>query len=812
MKKTIASLLVAATMVTASAGNVIDLRGVEYQVDTLYHATIGPGTTQTSLWLHSASSQLRVFYCTVDMTNPYVKLHGVVAKDKLAGNETISGMAKRKDKPGERYFAGINADFFATKGSTGRGVSMVGSPVGSTVVKDVIFRARNGASTYKQFIVDQQGNVYVDPFTFGGKVKKADGTSATLGGINAPENNNKITIFNDLYYGSTNLKDNDYEVAAVLAEGQTFKTAGSCKMVVTAAPSNAGDMTIEAGHYVLHGKGTASEFIASLKQGDTITVSPTWTANGVKVNPTEVVSGNPKILGGGEVLDSEADRGDASSLHPRSAIGYGDGGNKVYFMVVDGRSAISAGVRTSVLGAIMKYAGATDAMNVDGGGSSCLYTSALGVRNKPSDGNERADGNAFFATCTAPDDNTVAAVKFVDWKLETPKYGIYTPQFYGYNQYGILVDTDLKGVKLSCPASIGHVREDGAFVADGEGYGLLTATFGGSTATLPVTVGGSTANLSLRNDSVINDGYRRYAVEVQNTFNEKTLPIDPAALTWSSSDEGVVTIGANDGILKGVANGEAKVTGTLGDFKCDMKVMVEKPAKHVMPIDPNTDPSTWTFSISGGANGQAEAMGDGLKYSFTGKSSRLYYMNLNKKIRLWSLPDTLRLRLNTGGLGVKSVAFTLRTPGSNANNVTITPENFNPNAENVIDVPTALWADATDMATYPISLSTIRVNLNKTTAGQQYTLLFNGIEAVYNMKELGPTAIETIDAASQLTVTAAGGVLTFSRALDSVQAYDLGGRLIASAAGASQLTVGKGAMVVVATIGGKTIAQKLVVR
>ena len=205
-------------------------------------------------------------------------------------------------------------------------------------------------------------------------------------------------------------------------------------------------------------------------------------------------------------------------------------------------------------------------------------------------------------------------------------------------------------------------------------------------------------------------------------------------------------------------------------------------------------------------------MGDGLKYSFTGKSSRLYYMNLNKKVRLWSLPDTLRVRLNPGGVGVKSVAFTLRTPGSNAKTVTITPDQFDPNAENVIDVPTALWADANDMATYPISLSTIRVNLDKTTAGQQYTMLFNGIEAVYNMKELGPTAIETIDAASQLTVTAAGGVLSFSRALDSVQAYDLGGRLIASARNASQLTVGKGAMVVVATLGGKTIAQKVMVR
>ena len=112
------------------ASDVVLLQGTEYTVDTLFHNQIGPGTTQTSLWLRNAASMdaLRVFYTTMDMTNPYLSLRGVCATDKLAGNERISGMAERKSQPGARYFVGVNGDFFSTSGATGRGVSIVGSP------------------------------------------------------------------------------------------------------------------------------------------------------------------------------------------------------------------------------------------------------------------------------------------------------------------------------------------------------------------------------------------------------------------------------------------------------------------------------------------------------------------------------------------------------------------------------------------------------------------------------------------------------------------------------------------------------------
>ena len=740
MRRTIASFLLSAVAaITAVAGNVWSIQGTEYTVDTLFHNQIGPGTTQTSLWFRNATTldALRVFYTTMDMTNPYLSLRGVCATDKLAGNEKISGMAERKSKPGARYMVGVNGDFFYTRGTTSRGVSTVGTPYGSTIVDGVIYRARNNAREYKNFVVATDGSLYADPFFFSGSIVAADGSQATVGGINTysgevPASNvDKVTIYNDLYYGHT-WHWNGWEVLAVVADGEKFETAKPFKMRIVSAPTGDGDMTIPEGHYVLHGQGAASSFIQNLKEGDEVTVTLSWTAKGKSVEPYQIVTGNPKILEDGVTLQSEADRGDANTRQPRAAIGYSDGGKKAYFMVVDGRSPISSGVRTTWLADIMRYAGATDAMNVDGGGSSVLYTSTLGVRNKPSDGNERADGNAFYAVSSAPDDDVVASIRFVDFALHTPKYGVYTPKFYGYNQYGMLVNTDVKGVTISCPESLGHVIGDTTFYADGTAReGALTATYQGATVSMPIQILDGVDNIKIANDSIITNGYKEYTVDVQTTIGENVMNISPLALTWKSLDESIVSIGEHTGVLKGLRNGKTQVVGVLGEICDTMQVSVEIPEARVMPIDPNLDITTWKLSQTGGKDVVATAVGNGFDYTYTGVSARSPKIVLTKTFRLWSLPDMIRVRVNPGEAPVKNFVFGLRANGGSMIYHTITPAAITANKEMVIDLPTADWCTATDMANYPISLISIQLNMNASKAGQVYDMHFRGFETVY---------------------------------------------------------------------------------
>ena len=741
MRRTIASFFLSAVAaITAVAGNVWSIQGTEYTVDTLFHNQIGPGTTQTSLWFRNATTldALRVFYTTMDMTNPYLSLRGVCATDKLAGNEKISGMAERKSKPGARYMVGVNGDFFYTRGTTSRGVSTVGTPYGSTIVDGVIYRARNNAKEYKNFVVATDGSLYADPFFFSGSIVAADGSQATVGGINTysgevPASNvDKVTIYNDLYYGHT-WHWNGWEVLAVVADGEKFETAKPFKMRIVSAPTGDGDMTIPEGHYVLHGQGTASSFIQNLKEGDEVTVTLSWTAKGKSVEPYQIVTGNPKILEDGVTLQSEADRGDANTRQPRAAIGYSDGGKKAYFMVVDGRSPISSGVRTTWLADIMRYAGATDGINMDGGGSAVLYTSTLGIRNRPSDGTERADGNAFYVVSSAPDDSTIASIRFVDFSLKFPKYGVYTPKFYGYNKYGMLVSQDVKGVKLSCDKSLGNIIADSTFYADASvSEGMLTATYEGMSVSEPVTIVDAVDAIKITNDSIITDSFKEYAVDVQTTLGENVMSISPLALTWTSLDESVVTIGERTGVLKGVRNGTTQVIGKLGEVADTMIVNVEIPTAHIMPIDPNMDMSTWKISQTGGKNAVSEAHGDGFTYTYTGASGRSPKIVLTKNIRLWSLPDAIRIRFNPGEAPVKNVVLSLRPNGQKVSYQTLTPDTVIAGKMIELELPTSSWIDAADMMNYPITLNNIQLNMGTSKTGQKYTIDFDGFETVYN--------------------------------------------------------------------------------
>ncbi len=125
-----------------------------------------------------------------------------------------------------------------------------------------------------------------------------------------------------------------------------------------------------------------------------------WTALG----------GNQRILTGGQVT-APPNSSYTTTLNPHTAIGVSENQDRVFFFVVDGRQAgYSNGMRTDEMAELMRYFGAWDAINVDGGGSTTMVIddTADGVQNArvlniPSDGGggtERRVANnlAVFAT------------------------------------------------------------------------------------------------------------------------------------------------------------------------------------------------------------------------------------------------------------------------------------------------------------------------------------------------------------------------------------------------------------------------------
>lgn len=101
-----------------------------------------------------------------------------------------------------------------------------------------------------------------------------------------------------------------------------------------------------------------------------------------------VVSGNKRLLKGGEVVEHENDL----VRHPRTALGVSEDGRTLILLTVDGRRPDwSRGTTYRETAELLKEFGAAEGLNLDGGGSSTLVikdpaTGVHAVANRPSDG------------------------------------------------------------------------------------------------------------------------------------------------------------------------------------------------------------------------------------------------------------------------------------------------------------------------------------------------------------------------------------------------------------------------------------------
>ena len=133
MRKIMFMALACATLCAGARGT-MEAGGNTMTVDTIFHAPVGPGTTQTQLRLYGTGGPLDVFYLTVDKTTPGVSFRTVCAQDKVAGGMTVRNMATSHSVGNSLYFAGVNGDFYATSGTATNGSSVIGTPTAATVV------------------------------------------------------------------------------------------------------------------------------------------------------------------------------------------------------------------------------------------------------------------------------------------------------------------------------------------------------------------------------------------------------------------------------------------------------------------------------------------------------------------------------------------------------------------------------------------------------------------------------------------------------------------------------------------------------
>ena len=820
--KRLLTLALGATFALTAFGELdhIDLRGVDYTVDTLFHAKIGPGTTQTQLRLEGPNP-LNVFYLTVDVSTPGVSIRTVSGTDKVAGTSRTSAMAESHSKEGLLYFAGTNGDFYWTSGTATNGSSKVGTPTSSCTVENEIYTAHN---QWYQFVYDMSGVPYVDHIDYYQGTAACGDKTTSFKGVNCASINNGLTLYTPRYWGSTNQGDRAgscYEVTAKLVDGEKFAAGGTYKIEITSEPNSTCDTQIPDDGFVLHGRGNtsqgntgAADFVKGLKPGDVITIDNViLTSDGQRIYPRSIVSGNPKNVGLGETLDTEGERGDASSRHPRTCIGYTQDRKHIIMMVIDGRTSVSAGVTTSMLADVMRYAGAYESTNIDGGGSSTLYTQALGIRNHCSDGTERSVGGGVFAVLEAPEDNEIAELQFSDWKVEIPSLAVYTPVVYAYNKYGKLINADYKDYSLECPAGLGEIINDGHSLMSSEAStsGVLTVTSAnGIKASVNVFLTG-VKDIRAKYETVVLNKTRKWDAELVTTYvGNTTMPLAARTMSWTSEDASVATV-TPEGLVTPVANGETVITGVRGEITVNINVKVQIAGSEVAPADRLMRVADWKTTNIGMASVSLTPNENGTNVDYVIKSPRGARISVLPEADIFSHPQSVRVRLNPGTAKVSDVTITLK-----ANNaIGVVSKKFTDvkaDETNVYEMPVADYFDVSDIGIYPIRFVSVAMGIGGKTK-TDYHVEIPGIEAVYDESTLSVNDIKADDNdnADSRFFNIDGDTVTVSAPADIV-IVDAAGRTIAAYSGVTAVTLPKGVAVVSATTADGVVHALKVVR
>ena len=711
---------------------------------------VGPGTTFYELRMLrvNAVSRLDCWLLAVDTRDPYVSVEQVLGTGKITGTETPTKMATRSTTENKIFFAGANGDFFTTQDDQSTAAyHEVGMPVSTTIVNSEYAHTPIANRTKRRLgAIDADGKgITANKHSISMNLVLAD-TTLEIKHANYLRKDNELVLYN-IHNGATTAT-NAYgtEVQIQLLDGEKWNTTGVMKAKVTKVEDQVGSMPLDKDHAVLSGHGTMATELNKLKVGDEITLDFEIKFEDEVVNIAQAIGSDPytQILVNGEVAQS----GFWDELHPRTGFGVSLTRDTVFMLVVDGRSAISAGCTTKVLAEILQHYGAYNAVNWDGGGSSCLYVRPMGQMNNGSDGTERACGNGMFAVANVPEtDNAIVKIAPYQPIYSLPRYGVAAPQFLGYNKYGVLVEKNVAGVQLSCAPEVGEILADGRFLATGEKGGKLIATLGDLTTELDVRILTS-APIEIRLDSVLCDSYHPYPVEVQGLIGNNSVEVLSSALTWTSADPAIATINEK-GEIVGVSNGRVMVTGKLGEFSDSIIVDVEvsETIKYVWDDFRNADswelkgsPTSFKPSLSVQEDASAP-----VNLMFTYAAGRNPFVQLSKDSLLYSLPEKILIPFTTNAVFDKVIVMIRANNSTTTNQITFL--NPNANEENILEIDVE-ERFGSDRAIYPLHFLSLKMVPNSSTPKGECYITLPGIIEVFTEQT---TDVERVATSSSIS-------------------------------------------------------------
>lgn len=732
--------------------------GTEYQIVTLIDREIGPGIRYTRLRV--PDFPLNVNMLRIDVTNPYNSVETTQANDLLYGTESLVKAAQRQTTDGKRVVAGSNANFWCVSGQPPFSDLLIGLTYNANMRNGKMIAELNMFSDqwnggYKHTgilgITDDKKVYSNNNFTWIGTISSEKTGALTINTVNKTIRENELGIYNSYFsssksflcveqYAENNTQHfrtvtgDATEVYLTMDEGHDWATGEDMIFTVKEVKTNAGGGK-RADQYDLAivGRGGNATALANLAIGDKVTMNyGFYNSNNKLIKFKNVVGGNAQVMKNGEMTSYATSESYNSMVYSRTGMGADADHKTLYIIVIDKSTdpvyGVSAGCTTTVMCDLAKIYGCVNMTNFDAGGSAEMYMEGA-IINKTTEGSPRAVANGLFAYSIAPKDDVITRLEFLDYELKAPIYSSFTPRVHGFNQYGDLVDTDVK-VTLSCPAEVGTCNGGTLIAAGTECVGTLTASYGSVTVTKPITIMG--AQMALRVKPLHIDFTRKYPMEITAEVDNNTYTYDPAYAEWTIEDNSIANID-EDGVLTGLKEGTTKITAKIGEFYDETTLTVENASKAFLPVttDAVSTDNNWKITKSA-CTVTLEPLGQDAGFTATCKitSIRGTYFKIAKDCQLYSLPDALRFVVNPGNMSVKNMVISLQPANAErAVDVTITPT-LTANSDNEVVVDLKEFGDPTDIAFYPATFTGLRFSPDSGTG--TYTVTVPSMEAKYN--------------------------------------------------------------------------------
>lgn len=284
--------------------------------------------------------------------NPDIRIKPELATSRLASKRSISTIAKK-----DNSIVAINGTFFKPQTGVPLGTLMINGKMYTGPIYD---RVAMGIFESKDGTTFSMSRVQLDA-----KIKN-NNTEVKIDNINQPRMLSTYVLAYSPEWGQfAPPSPKSGMQLAIAADGKILKASANRLEI----PEN--------GYVIVGPTSKLSTFYGKKKVKIEINTNPDWQ------NVTHIISGGPYLVKNGEkFIDTKEQKLLAiGGRNPRTAIGY-TADNKLILVAVDGRENSSIGLTLNELANLMKELGCTNAMNLDGGGSTVMYVNGR-IVNKP---------------------------------------------------------------------------------------------------------------------------------------------------------------------------------------------------------------------------------------------------------------------------------------------------------------------------------------------------------------------------------------------------------------------------------------------